>query len=194
MRAAASEHFPEVVMGWRAAIGIAALALVLSPKDARPQGTTTPFAELRASGVLRPGDKVDVTVRGGQRTTGRLLNLSEAALILTVGRDTRDFSSMNVGKIERRDSIENGIWIGLAIGVGATAVACKIDPDPEHCPYIVGYFGLPAIAASTILGAIVDASIRRTLYLAPIGDKASHFRLFPVLSNARRGVMVSLEF
>ena len=177
----------------RTAVGFLML-LVLLPQEARPQEVTSLFADLGASGVLKPGDTVYVTDARGERSKGRVTDLSTTSLTLTVGSDTRDLSGMNITKIERRDSLENGIWIGLGIGVGMTTVACKVDPDPEHCPYIVGYFGLPAMAAGTILGAIVDASVRRTLYLAPGGITSSRVTFSPILSNAHKGLLLSVAF
>ena len=177
----------------RTAVGFLML-LVLLPQQARSQEVTSVFADLGASGVLKPGDPVYVTDARGERLKGRVRDLSATSLTLTIEGDTRDFSGINITKIEQRDSLENGIWIGLSIGVGITTIMCKVDPDPEHCPYLVGYFGLPAMAAGTILGAIVDAWVRRTLYLAPGGIKSSRVRFSPILSNAEKGVLLSMAF
>ena len=146
-------------------VGLFTLVALLCSSEARPQDVANSLEALRDSGVLRPGDSVYVTDDHGQRTKGTLRDLVAASLKVTVGGETRDFSETNITKVERRDSIENGIWIGLATGVGITVVACKVDPDPEHCPYLVAYVGLPAIAAGTILGGVIDLLLRRTLYL-----------------------------
>lgn len=181
-------------MGWRTAVGLVTLAILLLPRDARPQEAASSLEDLRDSGMLKPGDTVYVTDVRGQRTKGRLRDLSKASLIMAVGEDTRDFGFLSITKIERRDSIENGLWIGLAAGVGTTIVACKVDPDPEHCVYIWQYFGLPAMAAGTLLGAIVDASMRRTLYMAPEGNTSSRLKLSPILSSTHKGVLMSVAF
>ena len=130
----------------------------------------------------------------GQRTKGTLRDLVSSSLIVTVGGETRDFSETNITKVERRDSIENGIWIGLAAGVGTTVVACKVDPDPEHCPYLVAHVGLPAIGAGIILGGFIDLLFRRTLYLAPDSNVSSRLKLSPVVSRTRTGVLMSVTF
>lgn len=181
-------------MEWRATVGLLTLMILLLPLEAESQGVANSLNQLRSSGLLKPGDAVYVTDGNGRRTKGKIRDLSSTSLTLTEGRDTRNLDETDVRKIERRDSLENGIWIGLGIGVGMTAVICKTDPDPEHCPYTVAYVGLPAIAAGTILGAIVDAFIHKTLYLAPPGSGSSRLRLSPNLSNKRTGVSMSVAF
>ena len=135
-----------------------------------------------------------VTDARGERSKGRVTDLSATSLTVMREKDTRDFSGTNITKIEQRDSVENGIWVGLGIGVGLTTIVCKVDPDPEHCPYIVGHFGLPAMAGSTILGAVVDAWVRRTLYLAPSGIRSSRVRVSSSVSDAEKSVLLSITF
>jgi hypothetical protein len=182
------------MMQWRAAVGLLTLTILLLPAEVRSQEVAGSLDQLRASGLLKPGDAVYVTDSNGQRTKGMIRDLSATSLSLMAGQDTLNVTAMNVSKIERQDSLENGILIGLGIGVAVTAVWCKADPDPEHCPYIVGYFGLPAIAGGTILGAIFDAFIHKTLYLAPAASASSRLRLSPILSNDQKGMSIFVGF
>ena len=181
-------------MSSRITVGLFALVALLCPEEARPQDIASSFEDLRDSGVLQPGDSVYVTDGHGQRAKGTLRAPIAASLVVTVGGETRDFSETDITKIERRDSIENGIWIGLAAGVGMTVAACKVDPDPEHCPYLVAYVGMPAIAAGTILGGVIDLLFRRTLYLAPDSNASSRLDVSSVVSRTRRGVLISVTF
>ena len=180
-------------MSSRMTVGLFTLVALLCSAEARPQEVANSLEDLRDSGVLQPGDRVYVTDTHGQRTKGTLRDLVAASLIVTVGGDTRDFSETSITKVERRDSIENGIWIGLAAGVGMTVVACKRN-HPEDCPYLVAYAGFPTIAAGAILGGVIDLLVRKTLYLAPDSNVSSRLTLSPVMSRTRSGVLMSVTF
>lgn len=149
-------------------------------------------AEERA---LSDGQTVTVTDDNGHRTKGKVADLSTSSLALLVGRDPqkRVFTVDRTTKIVRHDSVENGIWIGLGIGVGVVVGLNKSCGGDSDC-YAPIYFGLPSIAAGTLLGWAVDASIRKTLYLAPSASGTSRLRLAPLLSAEEKGLVISVGF
>ena len=70
----------------------------------------------------------------------------------------------DVNRIQRGDSLQNGLWLGLGAGVAAAWIAphlfCDL-PDDECAAIVFAAIGLPSIAAGTVAGALVDAAIRR---------------------------------
>jgi hypothetical protein len=58
-----------------------------------------------------------------------------------------------------------------------------------ECPYIVGYYGIPGLAATAIAGAIVDSHITKTLYESP---GSAHVIVEPLLAREWLGAQVSV--
>ncbi len=184
-------------MSWRPAVGLSALLLFLLPVRAAPQGVATSFDDLRASGLMKQGDAVDVTDANGQRVKGRIADLGATSLGLLTGSTRRDFSEMAVSKIDRRDSLANGTLIGLGVGaaIGLVSVHSLCDlPDPECSAIVTLVIVLPEIAGGAILGAFVDELIRKTVYLAPGGSRSTRLGFSVMKSRNRTGVLVSTRF
>ncbi len=173
---------------------VACLAVLLPALTAGAQAPGPSLPDLRSQGLVAPGDTVYVTDGRGQRTKGRLTELSATGLTLAARGGARDFQSVDIVRIERGDSLENGMLIGLAAGIGATVAFCKADTDSEACPYIVAYFGLPAMGGGAILGALIDASVRKTLYLAAGERRLSRVTFSPAWSRTSKGVLVGWAF
>lgn len=173
---------------------VACLAVLSPALTAGAQAPDPSLPDLRSSGLVAPGDTVYVTDGRGQRTKGRLTELSATGLTLAARGGARDFRSVDIVRIERGDSLENGMLIGLFTGIGATVAFCKADTDPEACTYIVAYFGLPAMGGGAILGALIDASVRKTLYLAAGERSRSRVTFSPAWSRTHKGVLVGWAF
>ena len=175
---------------WRLAVGCPTLTCLLLPVQAKSQEVASSFEQLRSSGLLKRGDSVYVRDASGRRRKVRIRDLSSTVLTVTDGRTTRDLTETEVRRLDRRDSIENGIWIGLGISVAATVVFCKLD---SACVYYSPYI-YSAMAGSTVIGALVDLASHRTLYWGPPRSGASRLTLFPLLSKERIGVQMSLAW
>src|SRR5688572_25601292 len=91
------------------------LALALVPDDAHAQPPSQSF-ELRQT--VSPGDIVWVTDDTDKRTKGRVAAISDASLTLITGSRSQEvvFAPDRTARIERPDSVSNGILIGLAGG------------------------------------------------------------------------------
>lgn len=153
------------------------------------------LTELATSGLVKSGDSVYVTDLTGQRNKGRLESISAQSVTLLMNGEKRQFAGGDVREIQRRDSVENGLWIGIAAGVAVAALAPRLVcdlPDPECAPIAVGVIGLPAISVGAIVGALVDAGIRASVYRAPGPHSPSRVTAF--VAPSRVGVLVSSRF
>ena len=170
------------------------IALV-HPHAAAAQDVPSSLEALQASGLLRPGEPIVITDRFGQRTKATLEQLSPASLEVLTDNQQQRFTADGIWRIERRDSIQNGLWIGVAAGIAAAIIAPRVAcdlPDPECSAIVVAAIGLPAIGAGAVAGALTDAAIRKTVYQALPGSARLQFT--PVLSGTTKGIMASLRF
>jgi uncharacterized membrane protein len=95
-----------------------------------------------------PGDKILVTDRAGVQTEGRLLRFSPAELRLLVDGTERVIAPSGIGRIEKRDSLWNGMLIGavpFALLVGAAA--------GTNCEPICG----EVVPIAMLLGGVIGA-------------------------------------
>jgi hypothetical protein len=185
-------------MSWRPGVGLSALLLFLLPISATAQEAASSFDQLRASGLAKEGDTVDVTDASGARVKGRIADLGATSLVLLTGHSTRrDFSEMTVTKIQRRDSLANGILIGLGVGAALGVVSvnslCNL-PDPECAAIVTLAIALPSTAGGAILGAVVDGLIRKIVYIAPRPTHSVRLGLSLMQSRDRTGAAISVRF
>jgi len=105
-----------------------------------------------------PGDMVFVTDRNGVQTRGRLLGLSPEAVTLGVDGQEGTIPSSGVGRVEKRDSLWNGILIGAVPGalVGMAGAGASCSP---HCGRDVPLGGLVVGAIGAGIGALIDSGI-----------------------------------
>lgn len=97
-----------------------AAAAAAQPPDVSPAGQSMPsLQELR--NFVRPGETIYVVDAQGEETKGRLLNILDGSITLAVDGTRRDFSAEFIRQIDRtrRDSVKNGVLIGLATGAMA---------------------------------------------------------------------------
>jgi hypothetical protein len=178
-------------------LGGLALFLALAPSPAHAQAP--PPAAPALPSLLRPGDLVSVTDQAGQRTKGRVVASVPGTLTLFVGR--KDPSHLwkvdDVAKVVRHDSLVNGTLLGLAAGaaagwIGVPIVCGRNDPECEGnvAPIMLGVGAAVAAAA----GAIVDASITRTVYVGRTRRAPPSISVSPILSMRQRGVTITARF
>jgi hypothetical protein len=103
-----------------------AVFLVLAPNPAPAQTVSTSFEELRQ--VLKKGQTVVVTDATGQRTKGKVGDLSPSSLVVLVP-EARTFTKLTVSEIRVTDPVSNGALIGAAIGTGFATGDYLIDPS-----------------------------------------------------------------
>jgi len=156
------------------------------------------FSELRDSGEIQNGRTVYVTDGTGERVKGAVQDLSGTSLTLITGRNQlRTFQPSNVARIQRSDSVANGLLIGLAGGLAGAVIArsslCDL-PDSE-CEVIVNaVVGLPMIIGGGVIGAVTDMLIRKTIFMGSTASPSARIGISPLVSTSRRGVSVSLAF
>jgi hypothetical protein len=156
-------------------------ALVFSLPGARAQ--TIPAA-------VEPGLKVSVTDQRGASVEGRVQEVSDRFVRLSVKGRVRDIPVEEVVRIERPDTVKNGALIGFAAGVGSGLVAIAFDPRGGAL-MVSRTLGNGVVCAG--LGALIDAATdsRRTLYQRGSGPQT---RLHPVVGRDVRGVAATVAW
>lgn len=179
-----------------------AVAVAVSPTALGAQAARS-FDDLPR--VLKVGESVVVMSDTGQRTHGTVAAVSGRTLTLKV-RSAKDnpqgtwtFAEDTVARITRRDSLENGVLIGLGAGVAATwgVVRGRCGPagfDPE-CGASVARIGLAIVPAGAVAGALLDKAIGNApVYLSPSRSTRSPVALSPWLGRTSAGVVLSVRF
>ncbi len=105
--------------------------------------------------LVKPGDRLFVTYPTGVEVEGRLLRVSPEELVLLVGNDEHAFRRERIGRIEKRDSLWNGLLVGAVPGalIGAAGGAFECDP---HCGHNVATGALVVGAIGGGVGVLVD--------------------------------------
>jgi hypothetical protein len=176
-----------------AAIGL----LLVAAQTARAQGVAESFQELRL--LTRAGETVSVVGVDGRQTTGEILDLTAARLLLRVSGQPRDLSEMDVQTIwqRRADPLGNGATWGLAVGAGFGLVV-GLAATYYSEGYEVGW----ALLAAGVYGGLgagigvgVDALIqtRQVIYATPGASRVT-MAVSPVLTPSRTGAVVSFRF
>ena len=124
------------------------------PAVTSAQGPISP----ELGGKVQSGDKIFVTDRQGRQTGGRFLRASVEELVLGEGAHEIMIPLSTIGRVEKRDSVWNGMLIGAApsalVGMGAAGASCS-----PHCgrDVTVGALVFGGIGAG--IGALVDSTI-----------------------------------
>ncbi len=126
------------------------------PREGAQPAITQTGVEL--SGKVEAGDAIFVTDRNGVQTGGRLLRLSPEGLALLVGGQERVMPLNGVGRVEKRDSLWNGMLIGAVpsavVGMAAAGASCS-----PHCDRDVSLAMLVFGAMGAGIGALIDFGI-----------------------------------
>ena len=137
-----------------------AAAAAAQPPEGSPAGQSIPsFQELRND--VRPGDTLYVVDAQGEETKGRLTNILDAAIMLDVDGTRRRFSIDSISQIDRtrRDSVKNGVLIGLATGaIAGYALGRAVAPVPT---VLDNFARAKLIVRTTLLHARETAEVER---------------------------------
>jgi hypothetical protein len=115
---------------------------------------------------VRPGQTVVVTDTSGARIHGRLLDVSPSEMVVDAD-GTRRVEASAIAKVQRTDSVWNGLLIGAAAG-GVVAMLGISETRGSDSVYVWGYgmsWALPAAGAT--VGALLDKAVTATIYVAP---------------------------
>ena len=176
-------------------IGVCAFLLMHSvPALAQPAAS---FEQLIAGGDIPLHQTVYVTDAWGERIKGRLVELRPDGLVLMQGAQRIELTETDVHRIRRRDSVQNGLWLGLGAGVAAAWLAphlvCDL-PDPECAVIVSVAIGVPSIAAGTVAGALIDAAIKKTIFQSARTRGTARIQVSPVLGDRRAGALATIRF
>ena len=147
----------------------AVLVLVLIAGGTRPalaQQTAATFAEL--SKVVRPGHVIFVQDEKGERTKGKITDLSDSSLrIITGGVSGRTltFTADRVTRVSKVDSRLNGFLLGAIAGAVPGLwlghqfnQLCK-NESPDYCPGAYAYGGGLLGLVGGGIGYAIDGAI-----------------------------------
>ena len=180
----------------RQLIGASVFLLMISA-PALAQTPAGSFEQLIADGAIKPRETVHVTDAWGHRVKGRLFELRPGSLVLIQGSQKIEMSEADVSRIQRRDSVQNGLWLGFGAGVAAAWVAphffCDL-PDDECAAIVFAAIGLPSIAGGTVAGALIDAAIKKTVFQFGGRRDAVRIHVSPVLGGRRAGALATIQF
>jgi hypothetical protein len=186
----------EAALKGRQMIGACVLLLMFSA-PALSQAPAASFEQLIAEDAIEPRQTVYVTDAWGHRVKGKLGELRPGALVLTQGSQQIPMTEATVSRIQRADSLQNGLWLGLGAGVAAAWIAPHLScdlPDDECAAIVFAAIGLPSIAAGTVAGALIDAAIKKTVYESPGTRSSVRLRVSPTLGGRAAGVLATIRF
>jgi hypothetical protein len=125
-------------------------------REGAQPATSQTAAEL--SSKVEAGETIFVTDRNGVQTGGRFLRLSPEGLALLVGGQERVMPLNGVGRVEKRDSLWNGMLIGAVpsalVGMAAAGASCS-----PHCNRDISLGLLVFGAMGAGIGALIDFGI-----------------------------------
>jgi hypothetical protein len=140
---------------------------------------------------------VYVTDAWGNRVKGRLGELRPGSLVLMQGSETIPMTEAEVSRIQRGDSLQEGLWLGLGAGVAGAWLApnllCDL-PDDECAAIVFAAIGLPSIAAGTVAGALIDAAMKKTVFQIAGTGGSVRIQVSPVLGGRRAGALATIRF
>lgn len=173
----------------RRTIGALLVLIILPRATVAQEQLAASFDELLRGGRLARGDTVYITRPSGlRRIVADIRDLSSTELTLTDGRTTWVLTESEIVTIAQRDSVANGIWMGLGIGVIAM---CIYSRSSEEAAYGTLYFGGPVVAGAAVVGALVDANHPETLYRA---SGSTRMGWSPTVSSGGLGARLFLEW
>jgi hypothetical protein len=186
----------EAVTTVRLLIGVCVLLLMISA-PALAQTPAASFELLIAGGAIQPNQTVYVTDVWGQRVKGRLGELRPDGLVLMQGSRKILMTEADVFRIQRGDSLQNGLWLGLGAGVAGAWIAphrfCDL-PDDECAAIVFAAVGVPSMAAGAVAGALGDAAIEKTVFQFAGRRGAARIQVSPVFGGRRAGVLATMQF
>ena len=176
--------------------GACVLVLMISA-PALPQTPAGSFEQLIADGAIKPDQMLNVTDASGVRLKGRLVELRPDGLVLMQGAQKVQIAEANIRSIQRRDSLANGLWLGVGAGLAAALIAphlfCDL-PDNECATIVFAVIGLPSIAGGTVAGVLIDAAIKKTVFEFGGTGGSARVNVSPVLGRREAGALATIRF
>ena len=162
--------------------GLARQAAAQPPAPAAPAVSSQTFAPLTAK--LRGDESLTVTDVNGQRFKGRLTRISADQLTVLSRERSRTFRVSDVDRIEKRDTILNGLGIGAAAGALTAMLVVTNDCGADsECGFYESIAFYPLFGGGgAAIGAVVDALITKTLFTRTSG--AVHLAVQPMPRGA----------
>jgi len=175
----------------------ACVLLVTSSAPALAQTPAGSFDQLIADDAIKPHQTIDVTDVWGQRVRGRLFEVRPGSLVLMQGSQKIEMSEADVSRIQRRDSVQDGLWLGFGAGVAAAWVAPHFfcgSPDPECAAQVFAAIGLPSIAGGMVAGTVIDAAIKKTVFQFGGRRDTVRMQMSPVLGGRGARALATIRF
>jgi hypothetical protein len=180
-----------------AATALVAIGLIGGTTSAEAQAVEEAASFEQLQMLVRPGDVITVIDDTGAKLRGTLTSLSSSSLQLGLGNGQRTFEQSQVRTIRQRrgDSLANGAWAGLGIGVALPALALIVLHEECYCTAADVAIALGAYGGlGAGIGVGIDALVRgtKTIYRAPAGPR--RVLLTPMLSRGGSGMSVTVRF
>ena len=139
------------------------------------------------------GQRIEVTDGAGSVVTGQLIRISEANLVLRIDQTEAELEMQRIRGISywKKDSVANGILIGLGLGFVIPAfIGAAVDTgEPGEAAALLIP---PGVAIGLAIGWIVDAFHQTK---TPVfGTTAARAGVRPLLGSDRSGLVASVRF
>ncbi|NIV29835.1 MAG: hypothetical protein GWN58_10115 [Anaerolineae bacterium] len=150
-------------LAWAASAGTEPDALLPDTRPSSPAASlqNRPLHHWDRLAALLPGTELRVSLEGARTLKGKLENVTEETLTLRIGRKSKTIAPAEVVRIHqlRRDSLDNGLLLGMAVGVAAGAAWGAGLAAHEDINNMVLLFTVPVgAAAGTAIGAAADSA------------------------------------
>lgn len=169
-----------------------------------PQSPPTPVASFGELPRVVSIDQAVLVTDASQRTVkGRVVAMSDSSLVIQgeptlanpMGQWT--YQAGDVRRIRKPDSVLNGMFLGLAAGIGGMVAftwgICGQPGDDPECAAVTNAIGLVSfVPGGMIAGALIDKFHMRTLFRAPAGSIS--VAVTPIVGKNARGVVMRFSF
>ena len=177
------------------------LSMLAVAHPAAAQDPVTSFDALPT--VVKQGTVVFVQDEKGERTKGKVTELSEKSLQLTTGGAfprTVTFGAERVWRVSKLDSRLNGFLIGVAAGAAPGLILGHgfkqwcINESGSHCDNQYAYWGGFLGLVGGWIGYAVDGAIDGQTLVFRRGGASAALRVTPIVTNRPTGVRLSFRF
>ena len=158
----------------------------------RPAPATSALAQAR----IPIGDVLRVTDSTGATTKGKLIDIADDGLSLSVGTGVRRIVAGDIRRVEwkRTDSLLNGLLIGAAIGAVPGLYWLVADPNEctGMCAEEYAFIGIGGVA-----GGLIDYARSKKAIVYAEGQSTAATRTIsigPFAARGRKGIMLALRF
>lgn len=146
-------HWRKVMLNMFRRFGVLALLALLAPVCAPSVALAQRAPDW--TGKVKLGKPLFVTLDDGVRVEGTAGSVNGEGLVVATPVGVRTVMFRDIRKVERRDSLWNGVWIGAAVG-GALGLSVMLDDST--CPNRTS--GCRSeVAAAPMVGAVYGALV-----------------------------------